>query len=166
MDDTHPCSRLAAFATGGLVAVWIGGLVGAVGVKTVYWLWNGVWPGTTFGALLPDSALRAVVEWAADASLGGVTLWLVQLDILIYLLVIPPLLLAPCLAVLLLGRRPGACWRQAVRPFLPARERPRQHPAPVAPRPQGFFPTRSRTDSTKKGLRPEDAAPPRNGSRD
>ncbi len=121
-----PQSRLektAAFASGLLFVAWIGGSCGAAAYKTVYWLIFSVWPETALYGLAPAAAVRFVLTLPREELLSRALLALLTTDLLTYILVVPPLLLVPCLAYLLSGRRPGQAWRMAARPFAPAGRR-------------------------------------------
>lgn len=121
-----PHSRLekaAAFASGLLFVAWIGGSCGAAAYKAVYWLIFSVWPETALYGLVPAAVVRFVLALPREGLLSRVFLALLTTDLLTYILVVPPLLLAPCLACLLSGRRPGQAWRMAARPFAPAGSR-------------------------------------------
>jgi len=150
--ERHDGSRAAAFATGWLLVVWIGGTIGAVGVKVVSWLLGGVWPTTPLAGLLPDPAVRFVLELPRDALPGLVLSGVLRLDILTCLLVGPPLLLVPCLIVLLSGGSVAETWRLAAKPFRPAPKRP-VLPAvhPDVRRKCGFSAAETTIDSTKRG---------------
>ena len=121
-----PQSRLeksAAFASGLLFVAWIGGSCGAAAYKAVYWLIFSVWPETALYGLVPAAVVRFVLALPREGLLSRVFLALLTTDLLTYILVVPPLLLAPCLACLLSGRRPEQAWRMAARPFAPAGSR-------------------------------------------
>ncbi|WP_052360309.1 hypothetical protein [Solidesulfovibrio alcoholivorans] len=121
-----PHSRLektAAFASGLLFVAWIGGSCGAAAYKAVYWLIFSVWPETALYGLVPAAVIRFVLTLPRGELLTRTLLALLTTDLLTYILVVPPLLLAPCLAYLLSGRRPGQAWRMAARPFAPAGRR-------------------------------------------
>jgi len=104
MDSNHPLKRAAAFASGGLAVAWIGGTVGAAGFKAVYWLIFGAWPETALYALAPAAAIRLVLDLPDGNALGPALLYLLHQDILTYILTVPPVLLMPCLALLLAGQ--------------------------------------------------------------
>lgn len=146
----HYGIRVAAFATGWFFVVWIGGVIGAAGVKTVAWLWGGVWPATPVAALLPDELLRFILALPRDSLTGFSLAGLLRLDILTCLLLGPPLLLAPCLLVLVSSRSAADSWRLAAKPFRPAPKRPAL-PAmhPDLRRKCGFSIAETTTRSTK-----------------
>ncbi len=117
MDSEHPFKKAAAFLAGGLLVTWIGGTCGATAYKAVYSLAFGAWPETGLYRLAPAVCVRYVLSLPKDTLLSDVLLFLLTRDILTYLAVLPPLLLLPCLAILLHGQRPHQAWRMAVRPF-------------------------------------------------
>jgi hypothetical protein len=104
MDTDHPVKRAAAFVAAGLAMAWIGGSVGTAGFMTVYWLLFGAWPETAMYTLVPAAVIRFVLSLPGDDPLRPIFLYLLHQDLLAYILVVPPLLLAPCLAVLLIGQ--------------------------------------------------------------
>ena len=120
----HPrLEKTAAFAAGLLFVAWIGGSCGAAAYKAVYWLIFSVWPETALYGLVPAAVVRFALTLPREELLTRTLLALLTTDLLTYILVVPPLLLAPCLAYLLSGRRPGQAWRMAARPFAPAGRR-------------------------------------------
>jgi len=147
----HSLLGAAAFATGALCVVWIGGAIGAAGFKAVFWLVCGTWPETAVQALVPEAALRFVVELPQDSFSGLLLGGFLRLDILTCILLGPPLLLGPCLAVLVSASSAGEAWRLAVKPFAPAGRRappPVMHPAL---RRRGFPIVPTAADSTTNG---------------
>jgi hypothetical protein len=153
MDTRHPLRKAAAFASGGLLVIWIGGVGGTAAYKTVFWLFLGVWPETALYGLAPPPLIRYALTLARDGMASKILLFLLTTDILAHLLVVPPLLLFPCLLVLLAGQGPGVIRHMAGRPFAAAGGRPaarRVHPA--FRRDRGLDGSRSGKHSTKRGV--------------
>ena len=100
-------SRATFVAAGMLMASWVGGTAGISLFKTVYRLISGAWPNTALYGLAPGQAIAWVLGLPADGSLRPTLLVLLDLDIMAYIVLIPPLLLLPCLVVLLAGHRQG-----------------------------------------------------------
>lgn len=119
MRQRHPIKMAAGFASALLFVFWIGGSCGAAAYKTVYWLVFGVWPETAVYVLVPAPLIREVLALPQNTVLSQVLLTLLSTDIMTYLLVVPPILLLPCLLVLFTGQPPRVAWRMAVKPFAP-----------------------------------------------
>ncbi len=112
--------RTAAFASGLLLVAWIGGGCGAAAYKAVYWLLFDAWPETALYGLVPAPAVRWVLALPREDPLSRLLSGALSTDLLTYILVAPPLLLAPCLGWLLARRGPEPTWRAAMRPFSPS----------------------------------------------
>ncbi|WP_300162190.1 hypothetical protein [Solidesulfovibrio sp.] len=112
--------KAAAFASGLLLVAWIGGGCGAAAYKAVYWLLFDAWPETALYGLVPAPAVRWVLALPREEPLSRLLYGTLDTDLLTYILVVPPLLLVPCLGWLLAGRGPGPAWRAAMRPFTPS----------------------------------------------
>uniref|UniRef100_I2Q664 Uncharacterized protein n=1 Tax=Desulfovibrio sp. U5L TaxID=596152 RepID=I2Q664_9BACT len=120
MDTRHPLQKAAAFASGGLFVIWIGGVGGAAAYKTASWLFLGVWPETALYGLAPAPLVRYALTLPREAIASKILVFLLTTDILTYLLAVPPLLLLPCLLVLLAGQGPGVLRHRANKPFATA----------------------------------------------
>ncbi len=120
MHARRPLEKTVAFLCGLLAVGWIGGACGATLYKAVYWLACDAWPDTGLYGLLPGPAVRAVLAMPRDEPLRQILLSLLTGDLLTYILLVPPLVLLPCLAWLLSGHGPQETWRLAARPFTPA----------------------------------------------
>lgn len=112
-------NQTAAFCCGLLAVGWIGGVFGACLYKTAYWFAFDAWPGTGLYGLVPGAAVRWVLTLPKDDFGTRALLFLLNGDLLTYIAVVPPLLLAPCLAWLLARQGPRQTWRMATRPFAP-----------------------------------------------
>lgn len=106
MDSAHPLRHAATFASACLAMIWLGGSLGAAGFKAVFWLLFGVWPETALYTLMPAATLQLALSLPEDNLLGKIIFFVARLDILTIILVGPPLLLLPCLALALSGRSP------------------------------------------------------------
>ncbi|EHJ49160.1 hypothetical protein DFW101_3160 [Solidesulfovibrio carbinoliphilus subsp. oakridgensis] len=153
MDSRHPLQKAAAFAAGGLVVIWIGGVGGAGACKTAAWLFLGVWPETALYSLAPPPLIRCALTLPRDAMASKILLFLLTTDILTYLLAVPPLLLFPCLLVLLAGQGPGGIHRMAARPFATAGGGPSvRRVDPAFRRDRGLGGSCGGKHSTKRGV--------------
>ncbi|WP_428560834.1 MAG: hypothetical protein ACP59X_17505 [Solidesulfovibrio sp. DCME] len=119
MRSRHPLEKTVAFLCGLLAVGWIGGACGATFYKAVYWFVCDAWPDTGLYGLLPGAAVRAVLAMPKDEPLRPILLQLFGIDLLTYIILVPPLVLLPCLAWLLAGHGPTETWRLAARPFSP-----------------------------------------------
>jgi len=133
MAQTNTLRRYAAFLAACLIVVWVGGSFLTALFKLANRLWFGAWPDTRLYGLVPDSWTPGAAPLALGEPLGR--LWAAALgcDVLLWLLVAPPLLLLPCL--LLLRAEHGGmlpALRRSAKPFGPQRS----DPCRIAPYPR------------------------------
>ncbi len=120
MNKDHPLQRAAAFAAGALLVTWIGGTAGAVCYKTLYWLLFGAWPETAAFGLAPVAVIQAVLALPQGDPWRETLLYLLRLDVMTYIMAAPPVLLIPCLALLMAGQGVRPMFEKAARPFAAA----------------------------------------------
>lgn len=135
MPQSIPIRRCAAFMAACLVVVWVGGSFLTAMFKLGYRLWLGAWPDTLLYGIVPETWTPGAASLIRGDSLATVWAALLACDVLIWLLVVPPLLLLPCL--LLLRTAHGGlipALRSSAKPFAPDRPEQRR-PAPYPTRP-------------------------------
>ena len=128
----------AAFLAACLIVVWVGGSFLTALFKLANRLWFGTWPDTRLYGLVPEAWTPGAADWAWAAPLGR--LWSAALgcDVILWLLIAPPLLLLPCL-ILLRAEHGGMlpALRSSAKPF--AAQRPVSVRLAPAPRRPGCF---------------------------
>ncbi|MHC1790364.1 hypothetical protein [Solidesulfovibrio sp.] len=100
MPHSDRLRKITAFTAAGLVVVWTVGSFLTAMFKLGYRLALGAWPDTLVYGLVPEAWTPGV----AALNRGGIAVaawqYLLLADVLTWLLLVPPLLLAPCLLIL------------------------------------------------------------------
>ena len=138
--------KSVAFTAAGLLVIWTCGSGLTAVYKLVYRLVLGVWPNTLLYGVVPQDWLPAAATVAQGDMPAMVWAFLLGRDVLTCLLLLPPLLLLPCLFLLRAehgGMLPAL--RSTANPFSPGRPQGTGLPAPARRPGDGLFSTKNRT---------------------
>jgi len=134
MELSAQLRKSTAFIAACLVVVWVGGSFLTAMFKVAYWLWFGAWPYTQLYGLLPEAWTPSAASILRHETLPLAWNFVLRCDVIMLLLVVPPLLLLPCLFLMRTdhgGIIPAL--RSTTKPFGPAT--PMRSPDPYPSRP-------------------------------
>ena len=120
MPQSDGFRKCLAFTTACLVVVWTCGSFATAAAALLYRLVLGVWPDTQLYGLVPEAWLPGAAAVARGEWTDVVWAFVLGRDVLTALLVVPPLLLLPCLLLLRPGHGDGIpMFHGTAKPFAP-----------------------------------------------